>query len=75
MTKRSRNLAPSTSTSAPEYFSHQEEVLVIDMTYHTREDHSLRYDEIYRIFNTKIFLPMMKTLKYIRTSRREEFIW
>jgi hypothetical protein len=27
------------------------------MTYHTREDHSLRYDEIYKIFNTGDFPP------------------
>jgi len=46
-TQRSRNLAPSSSTYAPETSARQVEVLVIDTTYHTREDNSLRYDAIY----------------------------
>jgi hypothetical protein len=54
-TCRSRNFAPTASTSAHETSSFQVEVLTIDMTYHTREYHSLRYDKIYKIFNTGDF--------------------
>jgi len=55
MTQRSWNLAPSTSTFALESSACRVEVLMNDTTYNTREDHSLRYDGIYRMFNTGDF--------------------
>jgi hypothetical protein len=55
-TRRSRNLAPSAS-STHESSAFQVEVLLTDMNYHTGEDHSLRYDEIQRIFNIGDFPP------------------
>jgi hypothetical protein len=57
MTRRSRNLAPSASISTPGSSARRVEVLVMDTTYHIREDHSLRYDDIYRILDTGYFPP------------------
>jgi hypothetical protein len=69
-TKRSMNFVPSASTFAPEYSSCHVEVLVIDTTYHTGEDHSLIYDEIYKIFNTGDFPPEDEDLEaYINIQK------
>jgi hypothetical protein len=55
----------------PEYSSRQVEVLVTDMTYHTGEDHSLRYDEIYKIFNTGDFPPEDEDLEAYQNIQKE----
>jgi hypothetical protein len=65
-------LTPYASTSAPETSALQVEVLVTNMTYHTSEDHSLRYDEIYIIFNTIYFPPDDEDLEAYQNIQNNE---
>jgi hypothetical protein len=71
-TRRSRSSVYFPSTSMPETSSRQGEVLVTDTTYHTGEDQCLRYDEIYRIFNTGDFSPEDKDLEVYQNIQKSD---